>query len=382
VYVEWLNVSAGGESTPEWGFAHTEIMREGAAWVGVSAQATGVVGGGNLVGSILQPLVQIDPARYGSLVHPGDDSYSYDIFSQAGMAIRKPMGARPLGPLQPEHVIAVGDSQSAFRLTTYVDAVQPLTHVYDGFLVHSREGGGSALSQAPLPAVAAPNPTYIRDDLDVPVLVLTTETDLVVLGYRTARQPDTARFRDWEMAGTSHADFYTLSGADDPGDGTGDVKLFDGMVSPPMPPPLGCAPAVNAGDETYVVRAAYHALRAWVVDSTAPPHSPRLQLDATTGAYSVDGHGNVLGGIRTPAVAAPVARLSGISPPTNGVLCRLFGVTVPFDTTTLASLYPTHAAFVHAWDRATEAAVKAGFVLPADEKNLEHAVAQSSVGAG
>ena len=43
-----------------------------------------------------------------------------------------------LGGLQPKHVIAIGESQSAGRLVTYIDAVHPLVDVYDGFLVHSR----------------------------------------------------------------------------------------------------------------------------------------------------------------------------------------------------------------------------------------------------
>jgi hypothetical protein len=380
VYVEWLNDSAGGEATPEWTFAHNEIIREGAAWVGVSAQAVGVVGGTSLVGSILQPLVKQDPDRYGTLVHPGD-SYSYDIFSQAGMAVRARTGVKPLGPVRPSYVIAIGDSQSAFRLTTYVDAIEPVTHVYDGFLVQSREGNSAPLSQAPLTTINAPNPTYIRDDTKVPVLLLTTETDLVVLGYRTARQPDTKTFRDWEVAGTSHADSYTLSGGNDTGDGAGDITLFNAMVNPPASPPLGCAPAINAGDETYVVRAALYALRAWIVDGAPPAHSSKLQLDGTNLAYALDAHGNALGGIRTPVVDAPVAQLSGIALSTNSGLCRLFGVTKPFDASALASLYPTHAAFVQAWDRAANAAVKAGFILRADAVHLEAAAAQSSVGA-
>ena len=42
VFVEWLNVSAGFESAPDWGSTHNWITRSGAAWVGVSAQAAGV----------------------------------------------------------------------------------------------------------------------------------------------------------------------------------------------------------------------------------------------------------------------------------------------------------------------------------------------------
>jgi alpha/beta hydrolase family protein len=46
----------------------------------------------------------------------------------------------------------------------------------------------------------------IRTDLDVPVFMFETQTDLAVLGYAPAQQPNTARIRTWEVAGTSPAD--------------------------------------------------------------------------------------------------------------------------------------------------------------------------------
>ena len=42
VVVEWLNVSAGGDIATDWIMAHNELVRSGAVWVGVSAQAVGV----------------------------------------------------------------------------------------------------------------------------------------------------------------------------------------------------------------------------------------------------------------------------------------------------------------------------------------------------
>ncbi|NND67939.1 MAG: hypothetical protein HKN19_10155, partial [Halioglobus sp.] len=42
VVVEWLNVSAGFDSAPDFGMLHTELLREGYAWVGISAQQVGV----------------------------------------------------------------------------------------------------------------------------------------------------------------------------------------------------------------------------------------------------------------------------------------------------------------------------------------------------
>ena len=84
--------------------------------------------------------------------------------------------------------------------------------MYDGFLVHSRFGAGAPLSDDPLPTIAPAQPTRFRTDLDVPVLVLETETDLLgapisgTIGYFPARQPDNPHLRVWEIAGSAHAD--------------------------------------------------------------------------------------------------------------------------------------------------------------------------------
>ena len=47
VVVEWLNVSGGPDDAPDWTLTHNELIREGFAWVGVSAQKVGVQNGGD-----------------------------------------------------------------------------------------------------------------------------------------------------------------------------------------------------------------------------------------------------------------------------------------------------------------------------------------------
>ena len=86
VIVEWNNVSGGLDAAPIWLTAHDELIREGYAWVGVTAQRVGVEGGGSAIVPNLD-LKHADPERYGTLVHPGD-SYSYDMYRQAGEAVR------------------------------------------------------------------------------------------------------------------------------------------------------------------------------------------------------------------------------------------------------------------------------------------------------
>ena len=101
VVMEWFNVSGGIDSAPDWYQIHTELFREGYAWIGVSAQKVGIDGGGLFD----IPLKQVDPERYGELNHPGD-SFAFDIFSQAAQAVRRPVGLDPLEGLEVERVIA------------------------------------------------------------------------------------------------------------------------------------------------------------------------------------------------------------------------------------------------------------------------------------
>ncbi len=376
VFVEWLNVTNQADSAPDWLAAHTEMIREGAAYVGVTAQQVGV-----------NAAVALEPSRYGpsgaGLVHPGD-SYSYDIFSQAGQAVRDSALAL-LGGLVPQDVIAMGESQSASRMVTYIDAVHPLVHVYDGFMVHSRGTTGSPLRNNPPGTITVPGPTLIRSDLDVPVFVVQTETDT-----RATRQPDTPVFRQWEIAGTAHADLYTLGiGQVDTGKGNAAaVALLDGMLSPvsdPLPgilPP--CSLGVNAGPHHWVFSAAVHWLELWVSEGTPPPSGgPGLTTTGgPTGPLVLDAQGNVRGGVRSPHVDVPVATIRGTGNSAPGPVnfCGLFGTTTAFSSTQMRSLYRNHGAYVSAWNASVRDGVAAGFILPDDAAALRTASAQSDVG--
>jgi Alpha/beta hydrolase domain len=377
--VEWLNVSGGLDAAPDWTFAHTMLLREGFAWVGVSAQRVGVEGGSSPLGLDLS-LKAVNPARYGTLSHPGD-SFSYDMFSQVAQALRHPAGIAPLGGLPLRRVLAIGESQSAFRLVTYINAVHPLVRLYDGFLVHSRGGGGAPLSQSPQPSIPAPTPSFIRTDIDVPVLTFETESDLILLGFLPARQPDTRRIRLWEVAGTAHYDTYGLIvGPEDPG-----PAALDTTYLPPVNSAFGgvisCALPVNAGPQHYVLSAALYRLHRWSRAGRAQGTSaPRLEITGTPPTIARDAHGNAVGGIRTAQVDVPVAALSGLGQ-SGGGFCSIFGTTAPFDAATLATLYPSHEAYVSRVLDATRHAVRAGFVLKTDAKAIRAAAADSDVGS-
>ncbi len=378
VVVEWLNVSAGFDTAPDWLAAHNVAIREGVTWICVSAQAAGVQGDGPAAGgSASGGLRASDPVRYATLQHPGD-SFSYDIFSQVGQLVRG--GAPPdlLGTAPVTTVVAIGESQSAFRLVTYVNAVHQSSQVFDGYLIHSRAGSTAALAQAPLAEIPAPDGTIVRTDLNVPVLVFQTETELTLFDYLPARQPDTERIRLWEVAGTAHADAYTAGiGFNDTGTGRAEDQLLD--VRSIDGGPLACGKPVNAGPAYAVLQAAVHALIRWSCGGDAPAIAPRLELTSDEPlAIALDANGNALGGVRTPLVDVPTAALCGDGNDGES-FCRLFGTTTPFDAAQLRSRYPNHESYTSRFNEAADAAVRNGFLLREEADNMKRAAARSTV---
>jgi hypothetical protein len=378
VLVEWFNVSGGIDAGPDWMFLHRHLTREGAVWVGVSAQKAGIDGGGLVPG---MPLKKADAQRYESLSHPGD-AFAFDIFTQVGRALRTAGG--PLGALQPRRVIAIGESQSAGYLVTYVNAVDPIERCFDAFLIHGRAGAGAPLDgnylRAPRDGNLAAAPAAvlgsaghrIRDDVRVPVLTFQSETDVVLLGGGRARQLDSDRFRLWELAGAAHFDTYGLGASLADREGVAIEDLARAMAPTDKPMGLPAQSLVNSGPQQhYVLNAAFSHLERWVRDGTPAPSAPRLESRDSAGSQLVrDELGIARGGIRTPWVESPSAVLSGDSPGGEG-FTFLFGKTVPLDPTTLARLYPGgRDDHRRRFEAATAAAVKDGFLLEADADEI------------
>ncbi|MFM2416261.1 MAG: hypothetical protein RL385_984 [Pseudomonadota bacterium] len=339
VLVEWLNVTGNVDAEVGFGVMSDELLRGGYAYVGVSVQNAGV-----------DALKLSDGERYATLLHPGD-GHAYDIFAQAGAAIGWPRAENPLGNLHAARLVAYGESQSAMRMITFINAVHPLTEVFDGFIVHSRAGWGAAVGTEADALLGDGTPVRVREDLRGRVLQFFTESEIVLpLGpAHAARQPDNAQLRTWEAAGTAHADQHMLGkGAD-----------------------VGCG-LVNDGQQHVVVKAALRAMHRWLRDGVAPPSGTPLMVDAAKNAILRDANGNALGGIRTPAVDAPIATLTGEAAGLASInpLCMLFGQTTPFTPELLQKLYPTHADYVDAVRRSARSARDAGFVLPEEEAAL------------
>jgi hypothetical protein len=349
VVVQWLNVTAGYEL----GTADDDELLSGYAWVGASAQRVGIHGfpadfprySGRQAPN---PALQVwDPDRYGSLSHPGD-RYSFDIFSQVARAVgpdRDPTaGVDPMGGLDAERLIATGASQSGSRLTTYINAVQPLEKVFDAFMPTITSGFGASLADVRrVPgdrSRAGRLATRLRDDTAEPVIQVNTECEAEAIYPR--RVPDSERYRFWEVAGAPHTVAIAPTAQERP----------DGKVDNPL---------------TYrpVVSAAYRHLHRWLVDGTPAPSQPRIEFEGDPAEIKRDENGNTVGGIRLPEMEAPIATYRGRDDTGEG-LSALYGWMRPFTPDELRARYGSRDTYVKSYVDAVDRLVATGALRPED----------------
>ena len=369
VLAEWQNVTAGYDLDAMWGGSYEHIMRAGYVWVGISAQFVGVNREPN-------GLKVWSPVRYGALTvaaeNVAQDSMSYDIFAQGMEAIRDPQGVNILGGATPKTIIAMGASQSAGRLGTYINAL------------HDELGGPV---NAYLLMIGG---ARVREDLNVPVFKLLSETD--VPGQVRSRQPDTDKFRHWEVTGASHSSRRTSMNA-------GPLTKRDHVERAVANCTYPTYPRVPMN---YAMAAVYDHMTAWVQKGKLPPIAPRIEVEAppaatqatapaATGAAAPparppgatikrDARGNALGGIRMGEVDPAIALNSGANGGSG--FCGLYGRFEPFDDATLAGLYPNHGAYVDAVKKRNADNLKAGFIVEADARQSNTRADQSINGRG
>jgi hypothetical protein len=340
VIAEWTNVTNNWDQEVDWFQTHEHLMQQGYAWVGVSAQRAGL--------SSATGLRLWSPARYGALdVTAGntinDDSLSYDIFSQAVKAIRSPAGLDPLGSLPaPDYVIATGHSQSASRLRTYYNSIQPLANIVDAVVLH---GGGGVM----------------RSDIPQPVFRINSEGDVAnSIGGAATRQADSPTFRLWEVSGASHGDWKLITDY-------GPLRKRDQGTYPGGYPgePVTCAvPSLSRIPQHQVQGNLYDKTLQWVAYGVAPPSAPYITTTAPNSTTVVrDALGIGQGGIRLAQQQVPLRINSGSN--TGPGFCFLDGASAPMTDAQVAALYPTVQSYVDKVVAATMENVEKGYI-PAD----------------
>jgi hypothetical protein len=319
VVVEWLNVTAQYDLETAWPVEAEYLMRNGVGFVGVSAQQVGVCCGHG-------SLTMWDRERYGSLSHPGDD-FSWDIFSQATQALREPgqnggAAADPMGGLKLAKLVATGGSQSASRLTTFVNDGYNRGNI-DLYVI--TRGGGP------------------YRDFSTPIFNLNEENLRIP-------QEDNERFVGWEEAGTAHAPAVW-------NDYSRRLAERD-LVAPSALGLVSRTCSVNRGSVDYSARALSHWTAEYFRTGKMPPSAPRMERDAN-GNLVRDANGLAKGGLRHPFVEVPVALNSSER-------CPLWGHYEAWSNEKIRSLYPTHCDYVtkvRAW---ADQEIERGWLLAED----------------
>jgi len=356
VVIEWLNVTGGTDKDIDWWQSGHHFVRNGYAYIGVSAQRVGI-----------ESLKEWSPVRYGELdVTVGgtitNDALSYDIFSAVAKSVNRKGGKQSsqaidiLSGLKAEKIIATGHSQSASRLAVYFNNVHPLEPLFDGAIIHG--GGGK-----------------IRDDQNVKIFKLMAETDMA---RRAADpQPNSQYFHQWEVAGSSHVDElfeieYGKARALSDGKSLDDVK----------PRQQDCElPTYSQVPFRDVMNAAFEHMQTWIEDGTAPPSAESLALTRMMPQveFARDEQGNILGGIRLASHEVATATNTGMNSGGNR-FCRLYGSHVAFSDKKIGQMYSSHKKYVDAVTAVVKQNVADGFILPfAAERTIREAE-QSMIG--
>jgi hypothetical protein len=351
--VEWTNVTAGQDIDFAFAEAYDYLTREGYAVAVVSAQKVGV-----------DRLKTWGPERYETLSVDADNSnpkdsskldtcpgvpacpgdpLSWDIMTQVAAALKANTGDnKPLPGLTVDKVIALGESQSAMRLTVYYNAIQPLARFFDGFVFFDLAGP-------------------LRTDLAVPAISVNSESTAEM--YKATNSSD--HVRTWAVAGASHSSLYAASYVDN-------LVLRDKSLLGPDGPisfsqnlaslPCDFAPNFSTVNHGLVLNAALDAVNKWV--RTGEAAAPSNVFDRTaSGVLARDADGRVVGGVRLAQFTAPTAELKPNGKP---VFCTLAGHHRNLTNEELKARYGTHENYVRQVSEAMTEAAKSGYILPFD----------------
>jgi hypothetical protein len=209
------------------------------------------------------------------------------------------------------------------------------------------------------------------------MIAIQAQSDLEAPPFYAAlsRFPDENNWHQYELAGVSH-------------------------IPPRMLPDL--SEVQNPADPAPVFRAAFHNLKLWTTEGTAPPPSKFLEGElipegeelAGVLITDLDEDGNALGGLRLPHMeqvidgeeaGAPLGTYTGLNPdadpddPTAGYV--FFGGTfTPFDEAELRERYPDHETYVSRVTRAADYLLDRGYILQEDRDAYVLEAEQSSIG--
>lgn len=279
---------------------------------------------------------------------------------------------------------AIGGSQSAMLLTTYINAIHEKAcllqgkTVFDGFML--------TVGATPIPINQDAEHRFSPDDprnmiknSSVPVIRFMSESEFRSMNIwpmlPTRRADSDAlndRFRLYEVPGVSHSVSYTNNARPN-------SKVLEkiGVKQSAKPNYI-----VNNLPAHYLWRGALVNLDKWVREGTPPPHAQSyIVVDNENVEMDVygknmiptvvrDGFGNAVGGLRTPYVDLPFATYA-MYPKGN----RLSGEVIPFDKQKFEQLYGNREAYMQKFSAYVDAMTEQRWVTKEDGEQMKRDIA-------
>ena len=412
VVIEPLNPSANFDIAGIWDRSRDYFVRNGDVFVGWTSKSVTV-----------NTLKAFNATRYAPLDWPympftpgGNngvyDGITFDIAAQIGALFKDNGPGSPTHDLDVQLVFEAGFSQDGAFTFTQAETFHALERmpgggpIYDGYVPGGTRGPSNLnFGLTPAGALPAGDARVQMQPRDVPVIHINTETEVFTgvlvpngLAYRRADSDAPGdRYRLWEVPGSSHVsndhqdEVLTLS-----------LNLAEllGITAAELPP-TGCThqqfipgptvgvPGVidpNPFPFSNVENAAFADLTDWIgPKQPPPPHADPIEVDTSTIPPHVarDAFGNALGGVRTPFLDVPTATYVPFDTVAHTTafsgFCILYGYSIPFDETTLQSLYQNHGDYVSQVTRASNSLVQEGFWLQPDARDVHRQAVHSAV---
>jgi hypothetical protein len=252
VAVEMLNPSNLFDLNLGWAISGRQFVRNGDAWVGITAKPVAVT-----------TLKNFNPSRYAALSWPNplplddprncsntardsdrttENGLVWDVNSQVAAWLKSRDRSNPLAFGEPDsrphpvqHLYAWGYSQTGSFLYTYVNAIHPLDvrangkPLFDAYVI-AMSSGPSQINQCAAPVPSGDARRQIKD-AGVPVVRVMSQSDYLAGIAARRADSDTAPdlYRNYEIAGAAHATPDELNFAAAPDD-----LVKAGRAVPPM----------------------------------------------------------------------------------------------------------------------------------------------------
>jgi len=379
VVVEILNPSALYDIDRMWVEAWRYFTAHGDIYIGITSK-----------GDVLDTLYRIDPKRYERIswanplpdrplpeggIFPVYKEYEnglfWDMLTDLAIALRTESPVNPIAGYGKPYVYLTGWSQCGGLMVRYRETFADKASerlgapIYDGYLQ-----AGSGSTPAPINTCQKASDFWeTRKDFrgyiasPQPYIVMNTETETPYTRWKGDMDEPWARFRTYDISGSSHDSKYNLldyyETDDDPAKVGRDQPYF-GLEKYPQDYPY-----------EFVYSAAYRNLFVWVREGVPAPTSRQLER-LPDGQSKKDAFGNTRGGVRTPFIDLPTCLYSKYSTlksdPTKQ--SDFWGHVEPFSPAMLKELYGNLAVYEAKAAERTDELIAQGYLLQCQREDI------------